>query len=606
MRSFVYNRGNVTREKGRGMTGTYENGIYREGDVRLSDLSGRRRLPVGNDDFLSVVEKSVFVDKSMLIADVIDSGATALLFCRPRRFGKSLNLSMIQRFLEIPSPSDPVARDTTELFEGLAIWDAAQGQYRAHHAAYPVISISLKTAKTDDAAAFLGALAQIVGAEYERHGYVLSDGALNEEQRAYFERVTGRKAEAEELVSSLEWLSRVLTAYHGRRTVVLIDEYDAPVAACYTKPSYHEVVSVLKRWLTGALKGNPMLEFAVLTGVQRISKESIFSDLNNLVVDTPLDVMADERYGFLEEEVVALATYLGADASLGEAREWYDGYRFGAADVFNPWSVVNYFRSGGVADIYWGNTSSNDVLQSVVESADPETMRSVFSLMTEGGTVDAPLDLGVSFPDVATRAGAVWSLLYLAGYLTTDDVAQPNNAGRGRPLRVPNREISEVYRNDIVGRFTGLAGSTRLLSDLHRALVDGDAGLLAEELEGILLNSASCYDLTSENSYHMLLVGLLFGAPGYGNPVSNREAGRGRFDIRLLPERAGLPEITLELKFERGADAGRLETLAAEALAQIEARAYDAGAAGSGAGSLRYGIAFSGKSLAVDVQRRSS
>ena len=318
---------------------------------------------------LSVVEKSVFVDKSMLIADVIDSGAMALLFCRPRRFGKSLNLSMIQRFLEIPSPSDPVARDTTELFEGLAIWDAAQGQYRAHHAAYPVISISLKTAKTDDAAAFLGALAQIVGAEYERHRYVLSGGGLNEEQQAYFERVTGGAAEAEELVSSLEWLSRVLTAYHGRRTVVLIDEYDAPVAACYTKPSYHEIVSVLKRWLTGALKGNPMLEFAVLTGVQRISKESIFSDLNNLVVDTPLDVMADERYGFLEKEVAALATYLGADASLGEAREWYDGYRFGTADVFNPWSVVNYFRSGGVADIYWGNTSSNDVLQSVVESA---------------------------------------------------------------------------------------------------------------------------------------------------------------------------------------------------------------------------------------------
>ena len=190
-------------------------------------------------------------------------------------------------------------------------------------------------------------------------------------------------------------------------------------------------------------------------------------------------------------------------------------------------------------------------------------MRSVFSLMTEGGTVDAPLDLGVSFPDVATRAGAVWSLLYLAGYLTTDDVAQPNNAGRVRPLRVPNREISEVYRNDIVGRFTGLAGSTRLLSDLHRALVDGDAGLLAEELEGILLNSASCYDLTSENSYHMLLVGLLFGAPGYGNPVSNREAGRGRFDIRLLPRTGGAARdhsgAEVRARRRRGApgDAGR-------------------------------------------------
>ncbi len=330
------------------MTGTYENGIYREGDVRLSDLSGRRRLPVGNDDFLSVVEKSVFVDKSMLIADVIDSGAMALLFCRPRRFGKSLNLSMIQRFLEIPSPSDPVARDTTELFEGLAIWDAAQGQYRAHHAAYPVISISLKTAKTDDAAAFLGALAQIVGAEYERHRYVLSGGGLNEEQQAYFERVTGGAAEAEELVSSLEWLSRVLTAYHGRRTVVLIDEYDAPVAACYTKRSYHEIVSVLKRWLTGALKGNPMLEFAVLTGVQRISKESIFSDFNNLVVDTPLDVRPMSAR-VSRKEVAALATYLGPMRALGETREWYDGYRFGTVDVFNPWSVVNYFRNDGVA-----------------------------------------------------------------------------------------------------------------------------------------------------------------------------------------------------------------------------------------------------------------
>ena len=582
--------------------GTYENGIYREGDVRISDLSGRRRLPVGNDDFLSVTENSIFIDKTMLIADILDSGATATLFCRPRRFGKSLNLSMIQRFLEIPSPDDPVGRDTTELFCGLAIWDADNGAYREHHAAYPVIYVSLKTAKTDDADVFVSVLGQIVAAEYERHGYLADSDALSEAQRTAFSRMVSGVASEAEIATSLEWLCKALSSHHGRRVVVLVDEYDAPVAASYAKPAYEGIVEVLKRWLTGALKGNPTLEFAVLTGVQRVSKESIFSDLNNLVVDTPLNVMADERYGFLEKEVAALASYLDAADCLEEARAWYDGYRFGVADVYNPWSVINYFRNRCVADIYWGNTSTNDVLLDVVGSADPETMKSVFSLMDEGGTVHAALDLSVVFPDLGNRVEAVWSLLYLAGYLTTDDVAQPNNPGRVRPLRIPNREIREVYRNEILGRFTGVAGSARRLVGLHQSLIEGDADLFAEELESILLNSASYYDLTSENSYHMLLMGLLFGAPGYGNPVSNRERGRGRFDIQLVPERSGLPLITLELKYDRAADGERLEALAADALSQVAERAYDAAGA-KAAGVVRYGVAFNGKNLAVAMEQ---
>ena len=329
-------------------------------------------------------------------------------------------------------------------------------------------------------------------------------------------------------------------------------------------------------------------------------------------MNTSLNAKYDERYGFTEDEVRALANYLGQSAHFPEMRQWYDGYRFGSVDVYNPWSVLNYFDNDCECAPYWGNTSSNAPIAAMVRGGDACLMRKVYELLKAGGSVEAALDLSVVFGDLDARPEALWSLLYLAGYLTTDDTEQPNSKDVVRRLRIPNLEIASLYRSEIIDRFAQIAGGRDCLIDLNRALVDGDAGLLAEELEDVLLNSASFFDLSSDNSYHMLLVGLLFGVPGYGNPASNREAGRGRFDIRLAPERAGLPAVTLELKFEHGADASRLQVLATEALAQIEARAYDADTARGGAGapstagSLRYGIAFSGKSLAVVVDRRPS
>lgn len=595
------------REKGRGMTGTYENGIYREGDVRLSDLSGRRRLPIGRDGFAAAVQESVIIDKSLLIADVLDSSAAVTLFCRPRRFGKSLNMTMLKAFFEIPPASDPNAEDAAYLFEGLSIWDAGGGRYREYQGAYPVIYISFNSVKKQRWEDAKSALRQLIVWEYIRHGYLSDSSELNEQERAYFDRVAGWKATDGDIESSLINLTRLLFKHHGRRTVVLIDEYDAPVMAARDNGYYDEMVSFLKGWLTAALKdGGQALAFACLTGVQRISKESVFSDLNNLVVNTSLNTKYDERYGFTEDEVRALANYLGQAAHFPEMRQWYDGYRFGSVDVYNPWSVLNYFDNDCECAPYWGNTSSNAPIAAMVRGGDARLMRKVYGLLETGGSVEAALDLSVVFGDLDAKPEALWSLLYLAGYLTTDDTEQPNSKDVVRRLRIPNLEIASLYRSEIIDRFAQIAGGRDCLIDLHRALVDGDADAFAEELEGVLLNSASFYDLASENSYHMLLVGLLFGVPGYGNPVSNREAGRGRFDIRLVPERAGLPTVTLELKFERGADTGRLEALAAEALAQIEARAYDAGATESGAGSLRYGIAFSGKSLAVAADRRPS
>ena len=583
-------------------SGSYERGIYRQGDVRISDLSGRKMLPIGNDVFTTCVTNSVFIDKSLLIADVLDSGFTATLFCRPRRFGKSLNLSMLQYFFEIPSKSDPAALDAMPLFEGLAIWEADGGRYREHFAAYPVIYLSLKTLKSVSAERFFEDIAVVMAEEYQRHYYLLDSEKISDSQKETFQRLLNREAARADLAGSLKLLSDLLFQHHGARTVILIDEYDAPIMAAYTNGFYREVVDFIKMWLTSALKSSKSLELACLTGVQRISKESIFSDLNNLIVDTPLDVRSDERYGFTDEEVAALAEYLGDEASLDDVRHWYDGYRFGNVDVYNPWSVLNYFKAHCVADVYWGNTSGNGVLGDMVHNASERVLSQLYQLMEPGGTVEQPLDLGVVFPDIGIRPGTVWSMLYLSGYLTTNDTQLPNNARIPRALRIPNQEIAELFRGEIVERFANVAGDTERLYDLHRALVAGGGEAVEAELSHILLNSASYFDLTSENSYHMLVMGLLFGIPGYEDPLSNREAGRGRYDIRLSPlNGVAKPLITLELKCadRQGNVENELSNLVETALAQIVNQVYDADASGA---VIRYGIAFAGKHVAVAVR----
>lgn len=599
-----------------GEVATFENGIYRRGAARLSDLAGYKALPIGNSNFEAVVRTAVFVDKSMLIADLLRSRAAVTLFCRPRRFGKSLNLSMLQRFFEIPVGADAGA-DFAPLFQGLAIWEAEGGRFREHQGAYPVVRLALNSLKCDDAEELEDKLAETMAREYKRHGYLAQSDRLNEFERHDFAKVASGEGSRAAVSASLLSLTVLLHKHYGRQAVVLIDEYDAPVMAAYTNGFYDKAVSLMKGWLTGALKDNPSLAFAVMTGVQRISKESIFSDLNNLKVDTPLNVASDERFGFTQAEVEALADYLGMPEGVAAAREWYDGYRFGSVDVYNPWSALSYFDAGCVPDVYWGNTSSNGVLGDMVRGADDATMGNLCRLMEPGGTVEASLDTRVVFPDVGVRSNALWSMLYLSGYVTTDDTELPGNAKLARRLRIPNYEVANLFGDEIIERFETVAGGSDRLADLHRALVEGDAEAMAEEMEGILLNSASYFDLVSENSYHMLIAGLLFGVRGYGNPLCNRERGRGRFDVQLIPNDPDhSPLITVELKFAGGVAAAKsangagggadaasesLTGLAENALAQIASRAYDV--APGAAGALRWGLAFSGKSVAAVSER---
>ena len=598
-------------------------GIWKAPGARIIDRTGRKMLPIGRDSFVVAAEGSVVVDKTMLIADVIDSGYSVVQFCRPRRFGKTLNMRMLQAFFELPSASDPTARDRAPLFHGTEVWEANDGYYRQYQGVYPTVYLNLNTVKKLTWEAAHGTLCNIMRMEYARFGYLAQSSRLNEPQKALYSRMVEGEASPAELADSLEALCRMLYSHHGTPVALLVDEYDAPVMAGYTNGYYREVVDFLKGWLTGALKGGgDFLAFSCLTGVQRISKESIFSDLNNLQASTALGDEFDERYGFSEAEVAALASYLGYDLSyMEEARLWYDGYRFGDADIYNPWSILNYLKQDCTPDVYWGNTSGNSVIGQLMHASDEETMQKVYALFEPGGYVLAPIDLRAVFPDDSRpiAPGMLWSMLCLAGYLTTPDTKLPNNVTIRRRLRIPNKEIASVYRSELIERYARAAGGRDRLSAFHEALVAGDAETVCSQLEVIPRDDASCYDITSENSAHMLMLGLCFGLPGYADPRSNKEAGYGRFDIQVEPSDTAVesfsfekpacrPLLTLELKYLPKGDApagetdlsDRLDTLAHEALEQIARNAYDAGKLPDAAsGRLRWGLALSGRHVAL-------
>lgn len=587
----------------------YCGGVYRDGDVRIMDRAGSKRLPIGDDGFESLAPRSIFVDKSMLAADLLNGNYKITLFCRPRRFGKTLAMTMLKSFFELPP--DGVSR--APLFEGLAIWDAEGGRYQAEQGVRPVIYLSLNDVKKGSWEECYGAFQEKMAVEYRRHSYILDGDALDKTERGSFTHIMAMQASKTELATSLRQLAFYLFKHHGRRVAILIDEYDAPIMAAHDRGYYRQAVDFVKGWLTGALKdGGAALDFACLTGVQRIAKESIFSDLNNIAVDTPLDTESDERFGFTDAEVATLASYLGYPHKRDEVRDWYDGYRFGDADIYNPWSVLYYFSKRCRPGVYWANTASNVAVGMAVRATDGEGLRDIYQLLQPGGAIWRPLDMGVVFPESGLSGDALWSMLYLAGYLTTEDTGSPDDQYLLRRLRIPNREIARVFRGEVIERFRDMAGGSERLRQLHLALVAGDALALQAEIERVLSGSPSCRDLISENSYHMLLVGLLFGVPGYGNPLSNREQGGGYYDLRLAPEPysgqplyADLPVITVEFKALAGKDAPtdaaalaeKLARLADEGLEQIDRKDYDADE--PGAKRLRYGIAFSGKHVAV-------
>ncbi len=585
-----------------------ERGVIRTAGALLTDASGHCQVSAGSDIFPVVFTHGVFVDKSLLIRDIASHYGRAALFCRPRRFGKTLAATMLKDFFECAPCADPAARAR---FERLRIWEADDGRWREQQGLYPVVMLSLKGAAGSSWQEVRDGLAELVAAEYRRHRYVLENPRIDQDERSQFERIASKESEGAELAMSLRFLTDLLERHHGVGCVVILDEYDAPITHARQHGFYDYAVDFMRTWLSGALKTNPALAYGVLTGVQRISKESIFSGLNNIKVNTPLAPLSDERFGFTQEEVYALASYAGYGDKMDELRVWYDGYRFGDADIYNPWSVLSYLGEGCIAQPYWVNTSGNSTLAEAITHASEQDLCKIYELLEPNGTVAARIDPNIAFGDAYSLSSPLWSLLYMGGYVTTDDTSYPEDPDRRRPLRIPNREVASAYRREVVLRTAKIAGGMDRLDDLHDALVSGNASVAERELAAIATHSASYFDLTNETACHMLVLGLLFGIAGYKDPVSNREAGFGRFDIQVLPwdeigPGANRPVITVEIKFmapsaheglgDKAPDA--LRQLAREGLEQIARMEYDGGRF-----ALRWSVAFAGKHVAVVCER---
>jgi hypothetical protein len=555
------------------------------------------QIPLGIDDFRLLRESDLtYVDKTRLVCDVLDlTGTQVLLLPRPRRFGKSLNLSMLRCFFE---RSD---EDLAHLFQGLAVWQAGDA-YRAHFQRHPVIYLNFKDVKPDTFDGCRIRLHKTIQVLFDAHRHVLEHPQVSEREARDYRAVLEGTAGDELYERALADLSALLHRYHGERVVILIDEYDAPIHAGYTNGYVREVVGFFRAFLGSGLKSNPHLFKAVLTGILRVARESIFSGLNNLAVYSLLKPAFSTAFGFTEAEVVELLGRTGRLEALSTVQEWYNGYLFGGHVIYNPWSVLSFLSYGGDPEPYWLSTSSNDLIKHVL-GVRATRIQPVFERLLAGGSVDQILDENLALDELERSDRALWSLLVFSGYLKAE--RQPI-AAMGRivhRLSIPNREIRIVYvdtfRLWMEQRIAGHGGN---LDELTRALLRGDAAAVEWQLQAFATDLLSYHDAGTarpENLYQGFIIGLLAVMEQTHLVRSNRESGAGRPDVLIRPRVPGQPGVVLELKVARAGEKP-LDVALEEGLAQLAANDYAAELRAAGADPIHaLAVAFDGKQVRV-------
>ena len=561
---------------------------------------GRKKLPVGIENFEEFsAENFYYVDKTMFIAELLQNWGKVNLFTRPRRFGKSLNMSMLKCYFEIGG--DQTLFDGLKITEEKSLCEEYMGQF-------PVISISLKSIDGPDFEAASAALRTVIGDEAGRFRFLRESSSLDEEEKNAYVRLINVEMKSDAtyamsyaaLIDSLKTLSRLLAKHYHRKVILLIDEYDVPLDKAFQAGYYDEMVSLIRNMFGNALKTNDNLYFAVLTGCLRISKESIFTGLNNLNVMTVSDPYFCSSFGFTEEEVLEFLRYYGLEEFQNTVREWYDGYRFGDTSVYCPWDVIKYAQillrdRDAEPENYWANTSGNDLVRRLLKRAD-QTTRNEIEQLLNGGTIVKNIRQELTYRDIEDSIDNIWSVLYSTGYLTQ----RGRLPGKQMKLALPNREVKELFIELVKDWFreTTYADSARI-QRFCAAFPAGDASTIQDMLHDYLWDSISVRDTAvrinmKENFYHGMVLGLL---RSQGNWLiqSNAETGEGYSDISIqTPDRIG---IVIELKY---ADDGNLEAACAEALKQIETRKYDVGLQRRGMKKMiRYGMAFWGKECMV-------
>lgn len=568
-------------------------------------MASTMKLPVGIDDFRKLRESHFYyVDKTRLIEQLLLNWSEVTLFTRPRRFGKTLNMSMLKSFFDIGT-------DET-LFDGLYI-SGNKELCDEYMGKYPVIFLSLKGVEGLTYEEAFEAFVRIMGKEVNRVSFLADSDKLTQIEREQYKGLTimknGRLAfDKEKLISSLQLLSQLLYKHYGKKAVILIDEYDVPLDKAFQNGYYNEMVSLIRGLFGQALKTNEFLQFAVLTGCLRISKESIFTGLNNFKVMSITDSRFDEQFGFTDEEVKKLLSDYDMDSHFDEVKEWYDGYHFGRADVYCPWDVINHVDhlrddSDAKPQTYWINSSGNSLVRRLINRADSSTKDEIERLIA-GEAIEKVIRLDLTYDEIENSIDNIWSVLFTTGYLTKiGEVKLPDSESYAYMLVIPNKEVREVFVLQIQEWFKAVvANDNDAMKLLSKAILDKDEEILARQLNIVMGRMISILDTKApddmkENFYHGLLLGLLRGSNPDWLIKSNRESGDGFSDILIKPENPDLG-IVIEVKYAK--EFKGLDAACDAAMAQIKQKRYDETLRDEGrCDILAYGIAFCRKRCRV-------
>ena len=550
-------------------------------------------LPIGVDNFENLIRNGYyFADKTLFIRELLDMKGEVNLFTRPRRFGKTLNMSMLRYFFE-KSGEDPAV-----LFSGTKILEAGE-QYLSHMGRYPVISLSLKSMKQPSPELSLAMLKKAVGAEFSRHWQAVHDsGKLTEAALERYVRLRDLNGSDADYADALKYLSECLHACFGEKAVILIDEYDVPLENAWFHGFYDDVLFPVRSLFESALKTNDNLAFAVVTGCLRISRESIFTGLNNLRILSVTDDSCSEYFGFTQQDVDQMLAFYDLSDRTETVKQWYDGYCFGNTEVYNPWSVINFVSScrrnrNALPRPYWSNTSSNDIVRILVEKSDLSVRREIETLI-EGSSITKPVHEDITYEDMQSTQDNLWNFLFFTGYLKKlREFQEEENIYI--EMTIPNREVRYIYKNTVLHWFEEKT-EKKELSPLYESILNGDAGKMAEILSENLMETISFYDY-QESYYHGFLAGMLKNIGNY-IVLSNREAGNGRPDIVLKYPSIRGKAVIIEIKV--AGSWKELKKKCTEALKQIEEKDYEAELRREGYQNImKYGVAFYKKECMV-------
>ena len=545
----------------------------------------KKAIPVGIEDFERIIrEDYYYVDKTMLIEELLINRAPVTLFTRPRRFGKTLNMSMIKYFFDVKNKEE-----NKKLFENLKIYNS---EYMSEQGKYPVIFISLKDLKGDIWEECLKRLKLFIFDLYAEFEYIREK--MNEWDKRKFEKVLYEKEDAD-YIMSLKFLADSLYKYHGEKVIILIDEYDAPIINAFDKGYYNEAINFFQTFYSSALKTNNSLKYGILTGITRIIKEGIFSGLNNLYVNTILSRDYSEYFGLLENEVVEMLDYFDMKYKIEEVREWYNGYIFGESEVYNPWSIVNYVREKEIK-AYWANVSGNTLLENMLNHAG-ESVYDDLKKFTDGESIEKYISDGTTIKSLLSNDDEIWQLLLYSGYLTKDEKQEKESDSNVYNLKIPNKEIRKYFGNMFLNRFFGTEVKTNILI---KALEGGDIKKFEETLGEIMINMLSHFDLDKEMEkiYQVFMIGLVGFLMGKYEIISNDESGYGRYDLAMIPIKSNEKAYLMEFKISKTKKG--MEESAEKALKQIDEKKYDTKLRARGIKNiLKIGIAFYGKEVKV-------